>query len=604
MPMPECLADEHGGGTAGMLASRQMPFCALLLIGLFSAGLAPAASPPQQLAKIAADYAARMVDQSPYLQMLEGRRVAAMPVHTWASARKNADYAKAQLAALASLNEDELGDQERLTLAMLERELRMSVEGLDHHWHDFGVTPYKAGFTLSGMLPAALASAPLASGEDLDIYLGLLADIGRFADDHAARLQAQAERGIRLPKPALPGARATFQSFRDGLPGLAALDESRVASLSEEQASGLQAGVESLLEETALPALDRLLAAMGEAYEKAAPEAVGLGQYPGGDAAYRFAIRKQTTLDLDPADIHKRGLIHLSQIQERMQAVRDRLGFEGTAAAFHAQMRKDPRFFAETPEEVAQRYMAHIRRIEPLIPRYFSVRPLAPYGVERLDPAAEAGMTFGYYQPPNIANPTGNYRFNGSSLEQRPMVWTGPLIYHELVPGHHFHIALQRENPQLGPFRAKTALLYAAYTEGWANYAASLGNEMGLFQDPYEEYGWLLFDSFLSARLVLDTGMNRLGWSLEKARAFMRENTFSGESEIATETLRYSTDMPAQALAYKLGYEKIWHIRQQQEKRLGDSFDIRAFHAAVLGSGAMPMPLLERHVRAVMEANP
>lgn len=585
-------------------ASRQMPFCAFWLIGLFSASLAQAASSSQQLAQVAESYAARMVDQSPYLQMLEGRRVTAMPVLTWARARENADEAKAQLAVLDGLDESALGDQERLTLSMLERELRMAVEGLDHHWHGFGVTPYNAGFVLSSMLPAALASAPLASGEDLDIYLGLLADIGRFADDHAARLQAQAERGIRLPKPALPGARATFQSFRDGLPGLAAVDESRTASLPEDQASKLRAGIESVLNERVRPALDRLLAAMGDTYEKAAPQAVGLGQYPGGDAAYRFAIRKLTTMDLDPADIHKRGLDYLAQIQERMQAVRDRLGFEGTAAAFHAQMRKDPRFFAQTPEEVAQRYMAYIRRIEPLIPQYFSTQPLAPYGVKRLDRAAEAGMTFGYYQPPNTASSVGVYAFNGSSLDQRPMLWAGPLIYHELVPGHHFHIALQRENAQLGPFRSKTALLYAAYTEGWANYAASLANEMGLFQDPYEEYGWLLFDSFLSARLVLDTGMNHLGWPLEKARAFMRENTFSGESEIATETLRYSTDMPAQALAYKLGHEKIWDIRRQQAQRLGDSFDIRRFHAAVLGSGAMPMPLLERHVQATMDAKP
>ena len=172
----------------------------------------------------------------------------------------------------------------------------------------------------------------------------------------------------------------------------------------------------------------------------------------------------------------------------------------------------------------------------------------------------------------------------------------GPLIYHELIPGHHFHIALQREDEASSEFRKNSALFYAAFTEGWANYAAGLGIEMGILQQPYDRYGWLLFDAFITNRLVVDTGMNHLGWPLEKARQYMMANTFSSEEETATETLRYSTDMPAQALAYKLGLEKIREIRAAQQAKLGEGFDIRTFHAAVLGSGAMPLPVLEEHV--------
>jgi uncharacterized protein (DUF885 family) len=222
--------------------------------------------------------------------------------------------------------------------------------------------------------------------------------------------------------------------------------------------------------------------------------------------------------------------------------------------------------------------------------------PKAPYGVKRLDPAQEPGMTFGYYQAPSPAEPTGLYRFNGSKLDSRPMVWTAALIYHELIPGHHFHIALQNENEDFSRFRKMTGLMYAAFTEGWANYAASLAHEMGLMDDPWDRYGWLLFDAFIANRLIVDTGMNHLGWSLEKARAVMAENTFSSPEEIATETLRYSTDMPAQALAYKLGFEFIRALRAAQEEELGEAFDIKTFHAATVGSGAMPMPLLEEHV--------
>ena len=333
---------------------------------------------------------------------------------------------------------------------------------------------------------------------------------------------------------------------------------------------------------------------------RGAPEAVGLGQYPGGPEAYRFAIRQETTMDLDPEDIHERGLAYMADIQQQMQAIRDELEFEGTAEEFHDRMREDPRLYAKTPEEVEERYMAYIREVEPHIPDYFSVLPEAPYGVKRLDPAAEPGMTFGFYQPPSPASPRGNYRYNGSKLESRPMVWTGPLIFHELIPGHHFHIALQRESEASTELRKLSSLFYAAFTEGWANYAASLALEMGILDDPYERYGWLLFDAFIANRLVVDTGMNHLGWSREKAMAYMRANTFSSEEETATETLRYSTDMPAQALAYKLGFEKMREIRAAQEAKLGDAFDIRTFHDAVLGSGAMPLPVLEAHVDRVM----
>lgn len=205
-------------------------------------------------------------------------------------------------------------------------------------------------------------------------------------------------------------------------------------------------------------------------------------------------------------------------------------------------------------------------------------------------------MTFGYYQPPTPDEPVGRYYYNGSKLDQRPQIWAGPLIYHELIPGHHFHIALQSENEELPSYR-REYLSASAFNEGWGNYGALLAREMGLLDDPYDRYGAALFDVFISARLVLDTGMNLLGWPLEEARAYMREHTFQSETEIATETLRYSTDLFGQALAYKGGLEKLVELRETVRGRAGGSFDIRDFHDAVLGSGAMPLTILERHVR-------
>ncbi|MCS5574941.1 MAG: DUF885 domain-containing protein [Pseudomonadales bacterium] len=544
---------------------------------------------------------AEVTEASPYLRMMSGMKVEKMADLSPAAALRDAEKAQVRLADLAKIDRQQLSHDDQLTYDMFEGLLRQTVEAEKYYWHDFGITPYAAGFTFSGLIPRLLASSTFESAEDVDRYLGFLQDIGRYIEDDLTKLKGQEERGILLPKAALPGARQTVVGIGGSIAHLAAVSDERTAALAEAEQSRLAAGIELALTQRITPAVDALLDYLGDDYMERAPEAVGLGQYPGGLAAYQFAIRQQTTLDLPPEEIHRRGLAYMAEIQAEMAEIRNQMEFEGSQAEFHEQMRNDPRFFAATPEEVAERYMAYVRRIEPHIADYFSVLPKAAYGVKRLDPAAEPGMTFGYYQTPSPSEPVGYYRFNGSKLDERPMVWTAALVYHELVPGHHFHIALQNENENFSPFRKNTGLMYAAFTEGWANYSASLAFEMGIMDDPWDRYGWLLFKAFLANRLVVDTGMNAMGWSLEEAREYMTANTFSGADEVKTETLRYSTDMPAQALAYKLGYEKIREIRATQEKKLGDAFDIKKFHAATVGSGAMPMALLEKHVDLFMK---
>jgi uncharacterized protein (DUF885 family) len=556
--------------------------------------VAEAASDP--LTPLLDAYMQHMGSRDPYLAMLSGKPVKKLPDQSLSALQEDAEFAAGLLKELESVDTGRLDHQQQLTAAMLERQLSIMVEELEFYWQGFSLTPYQSGFIFSSLLPTALKSAPLNSGEDVDSYLALVADVGRFVSEQANKLEGQAEQGIRLPKPALPGVRAVFAGLESSLPQLVAVDESRTLQLEAEDRDRLQAGIENALSELDTPAIERLMSYIGDDYQGRAPEAVGLSQYPGGKEYYRFLIRRETTLDLEPEEIHQRGLDYMAGIQQQMQAIRDELGFKGSQQEFHEQMRKDPRFFAKTPAEVEERMREYIERIEPKLPEYFSLMPKAPYDVKRLDAASEAGMTFGYYQAPNAMSETGFYRYNGSSLESRPQVWTGPLIYHELVPGHHFHLALQRENESLPEFR-KNGTFITAFNEGWGNYGASLALEMGLLPDPYERYGWLLFDSFITARLVLDTGMNWFAWPLEQARQYMLDNTFASEAEAATETLRYSTDMPAQALGYKLGLEEIRKIRREAEAQYGDDFDIRAFHAAVVGSGALPMPLLQEHVR-------
>jgi uncharacterized protein (DUF885 family) len=274
--------------------------------------------------------------------------------------------------------------------------------------------------------------------------------------------------------------------------------------------------------------------------------------------------------------------------------VRKKVGFGGSLAEFRTFLKTDPRFFARTPAEVGKRLMAGQERILPRVPELFGRVPRAPFGVQRLEPELEGAMTFGYYQTPTVSDPKGYYRFNGSRLSERSLLAAGSLIAHELVPGHHFQINLQRENETLPEFRRES--FYTAFTEGWGDYASTLAGEMGMYADPYDLAGRLAADLFLTSRLVVDTGMNLLGWPRSRAVEFLRRNTLLSDAEIETETLRYSCDLPAQALAYKMGSWKIVELRERARRMLGASFDIRKFHDAVLEVGSIPLDVLERHL--------
>lgn len=280
-----------------------------------------------------------------------------------------------------------------------------------------------------------------------------------------------------------------------------------------------------------------------------------------------------------------------------MAEERSALGHRGTEAEFHAELFARPEVWASTPEEVEAKYQRAVTRIEPLLDDYFPVRPRAPYGVRRLDPALEAGMTYGIYEPPTPQQPTGLYRYNGSNLQDRSLLNAAAIIYHELVPGHHFHVARQAENETLPNVR-REAIEFGAFNEGWAEYAASLADEMGLYDEDYDRYGWLSHQRFIAQRLVVDTGMNVMGWPLEKGRAYMSRHTLESDLQVATETLRYSTALPAQALGYRLGFLTFHDLRDRAKTVLGPAFDIREFHEAVLGAGALPLAVLEQHLTA------
>lgn len=500
-------------------------------------------------------------------------------------------------ARLADIDVGRISTEDRLTHEILAFQLKdVGADDADY-WLRFDVTPYVGGY-LFQFPQQALAGFAFDTNEDTGRYLALVEDYARLLGQMLDKVHGQMERGIYLPKPALPATRATWEGLKQVPVGV---EEERLAGLSPDEQKAFQQKLDTTIDQLVRPGFEDLLAALGDDYESRAPKNVGLGQYPNGLDVYNRRIRAETTLELKAKEIHQIGLQSTSRILEEMQKIQRQLGYSGTTREFNQQLRQDPRFHASSPEEVEARYQDFIARIEPRLAEYFNTMPAAPYGVKRLPLAAEAGMTFGYYNPPTATIPAGIYYYNGSSLQDRSLLSAGALIYHELLPGHHFQVALQMENTELQPFRRN--YWTSAYTEGWAEYAAGVALEMGMYTDPLELYGAYLSQMFLACRLVVDTGMNALGWSMEEARTFMRERVSFSDQEIESELLRYSTSIPAQALAYRLGHEELNRLRALAQARLGDAFNYGDFHDLILLHGSLPLEVLGQQVDRFINAS-
>jgi uncharacterized protein (DUF885 family) len=551
-----------------------------------------ATAPSAELAKIVDDVWKHLLDEDLSLRQKFGLPLERLPDVGYAAAQKDGLFASAILARLRGIDPAALNEEDRITYGSLRWHSQLDVDGVAYFWYRFPVTPYAT--PIRGV-NTAFAEFQFKSAGDTARYLRLLDDYPAFIDSIAGIVRGQAQRGIRLPKAEITTVKAMIGGYkREAGSSSFFVSDVRLAAIPEADRAAFVSRVRDSIAGGINPAVQRLLDVFDDGYVAAAPMTVGLSQYPGGIDAYRYEIRANTTLELGPEEIHRIGLAEVARLDAEKQKVRDELGFHGTKAEFDAVLRTDPRFFAKTPEEEGQRLTKYIRKIEPHIPDFFSRLPKAPYDVQRLDPQLEASMTFGYYQIPTAIDHVGHYYYNGSRLSERNLLFAAGLMCHELIPGHHFQLARQEENESLPPLRRER--FDNAFAEGWGEYSANLGFEMGVYDDPYDRYGRLLMDSMIASRLVVDTGMNALGWSREKASQFLRDHTLLSDTEIATETLRYAVDIPGQALAYKLGSNHILALRRRAKERLGPKFDIRQFHEWVIGSGSMPLGVLEQHI--------
>jgi len=370
-------------------------------------------------------------------------------------------------------------------------------------------------------------------------------------------------------------------------------------SISSDRRKQLDARARELITRGIVPAYERFDRFYVDEYLPACHKSVGIWAGPDGEAWYRNRVAWFTTTSLTPDEIHALGLKEVERIRGEMLKIIEQVGFEGGLAAFFHFLRTDPRFRYQDPQALYTAYLAMSKRVDPLLPQYFGRLPRMPYGVRPIPAEIAPDTTTAYYQQPALdGSRAGYYYVNLYRPEERPTYEIPVLTIHEAVPGHHLQIALAQELGELPQFRRD--LEATAYVEGWALYSESLGEAMGLYEDPYDKFGQLTYEMWRAVRLVVDTGMHHKRWSRQQAIDYFKANAPKTELDIVNEIDRYIA-WPGQALAYKIGELKIKELRARATEALGEEFDLRKFHDVVLGTGAVPLDVLERTVEAWLE---
>lgn len=508
-----------------------------------------------------------------------------------AEAARRASLGRGWLDALARLDRTGLADDDRLNLAIAETTARRLASAHDWFWHvhdplgmgffgRFGPTAYAGGWHWS-VIGAEIGRQALSTPEDRERFALLAEDIVGVVRAMTVRLTGQRARGIVLPGAATDNAVRLVASGGERLIG-----QLRVAAAAA--VSGYDILIERLIETDLRPALAALAAAT--AYAGVPHEGSALGATAAGAAIYEALVGHYTSLPLDAEAVHARGTEKMAAIRDAMAALRGASGFAGDDAGYAAAIAADPDWRAGSDAMIAERFGACLSRARDHRETWFHAVPKAGSEAAPLPAALEGSMTFGYYQ---IASPDGapaRYLFNATTLRAIGLARVAAFAYHELEPGHHIHLAGQAEDDTLPPLRRYNS--FNAFNEGWAEYAAALAGEHGLYAKPEERFGRLMLEAMLTSRLVVDTGLNARGWSLDRAQAYLIEWGFLPPAEARSEVLRYAYDLPGQALAYKLGDEFLIAERERMRRALGPRFDLRDFHALVLRPGARPLPLI------------
>lgn len=436
----------------------------------------------------------------------------------------------------------------------------------------------------------------LRTRDDYRHYLDRLRQIPAFMDQEIANMRLGLARGFTVPREVLNGRDVSIAAVAElKNPEDSALYKpfkSMPASMPAKDADALRAEARQVIGQGVVPAYGKLLTFFRNDYVPHARPTLAAEALPDGKAFYRQQILEYTTLDLTPDAIHAIGVREVDRIHQEMVETMKETGFKGDFPAFLTFLRTDPQFYAKTPDELLMRTAWVAKQVDGKLAKYFGLLPRQRFAIEPVPADIAPYYTSG-------RGGADVYMVNTYDLPSRPLFNMPALTLHESMPGHALQLALSAEQQGLPEFRRDGYI--SAYGEGWALYSEYLGEEMGIYHTPYERFGYLTYQMWRAARLVVDTGIHHLGWSRQQAIDFLTDNTALSQREIANEVDRYIS-WPGQALSYELGYLKIRELRERAEKALGEKFDLRAFHDTVLSLGSVPLPVLEQHVDAWIAA--
>ena len=435
------------------------------------------------------------------------------------------------------------------------------------------------------------------SVDDYEAYAARLTEMPRYFAQHKANMRRGMETNMTASAEILPGIISTIKQLGEGEVKAHSFFKPFTVypdTISAEEQSRLTSLGEAVITNAVMPAYRDLEKFMEKEYLPKARTVVGIGTTEEGRDYYRALTRYFTTLDLTPDDVHEIGLKEVTRIRGEMDTIIKELDFKGSFADFLDFLRTDPQFYATSEEQLLKEASWMAKRLDGKMPEFFETLPRLSYGVIPVPKEIAPNYTTGRYWGGNPEqHRAGNYVVNTYDLKQRPLYNLPALTAHEGVPGHHHQIALGQELKNVPAFRQ--SLYPNAFGEGWGLYSEKLAKEMGLYQTPYEDFGRLTYEMWRACRLVVDTGMHWKGWTREQAENCFFENSALAPHNIRTEVERYIS-WPGQALAYKIGELKILELRERAETQLGEKFNIRRFHDAILLDGGMPLDMLEAKI--------
>lgn len=518
---------------------------------------------------------------------------------------KQLEMTKRHLAIVKAIDQSNLNDAAKLNIAMFIEQSEQQVEADKWRYHSYPINQMRG---VHSMIPSFLINQHLiADSAEAQAYIGRIAHSTGVIDQLLEQLKVREEKGIVPPKFVFPLVLKAIDNIISGAPFSEGDDSTiladfsqkvRAINLSADETDKLIADARAALQNNLAPSYQKLRSYLTE-LEAGADDKDGVWKFPEGEAFYNFALKRTTTTDLTANEIHDIGLAEVARIQNEMREIMQKVGFAGDLKAFFDFTRNDAQFYYPETAEGKQAYIdeatALINTMKGRLDELFITKPKADLLVKAVEPFREASAGQAFYQSPAPdGSRPGTYFANLYRMSDMAKYQMESLAYHEGIPGHHMQISIAQELENMPKFRLFGG--YTVFSEGWGLYSELVPKEIGMYSDPYADFGRLSGELYRACRLVVDTGIHAKRWSREKALAYMADNVPHSEGYNVRQIERYIV-MPSQATAYKIGMLKILELRATATEALGDKFDIRQFHDVVLRDGSVSLSILENNVK-------